>query len=332
LCFVLLAQNPGSTGPLKVSLTAESQHIVEREPIKLAVEIKNVSNAPVPVVAIDELQSVNPMEHVLLRFRVDHGRTVWRQDFGTATDCGFKSPNYAGVPLPAGGIIRFNLYPNLTGLVDSTGAMLGEPQPTFAHHGHYLIRAAYFVPSVYKTLHDRTGSDGMVLSNEIEIDVDEASKDDKAVLDILWRSDGVAEEGFDRGLFSEESLRRVLLRQADSKVLAHARFALARSLQVSRSPEAVDILKELRRGQPQFRDEEVSYNLARAAIDNGEWALAAQTMTDLVARKPELKNSFKIAQLYLMAVDHSTELFGDWIEQRNDGKTPDFTQLASVHK
>ena len=71
---------------------------------------------------------------------------------------------------------------------------------------------------------------------------------------------------------------------------------------------------------------------ARAAIDAGDWDLAAETMTELVARRPELKNSYKIAQLYIVANTHDFQPFNDWVDQRNEGHTPDFTQMVSVHK
>jgi len=280
LCLVLLAQTPPAVHPLQVSLTAESQHIVEREPIKLTVEIKNVSNAPVPVVAIDELQSINPMDHVLLQVRFNDNPVVYRKYLGNATDCGTPNPYYGGVPLPPGGIIRFNIYPNVTRIVDSeAGDMKNEDEPTFARQGRYSIRAAYFIPPVYETLRTITG--GMVLSDELEVDVEEPSSDDKKVLDAVWQGGAVELDEFEREGFAEKQLRKVIAQEHASKLLPYARFELGRSLAFSPSSrrEAMTILAALAQDEPKFRYEEVNYHLARAAIDAGEWQLAGQTMS-----------------------------------------------------
>lgn len=302
--------------PIKVTLGMERTQLVAGEPIKMTVEIRNVSDHPVPVVDIREINADNQMKYTLLQIRGRNGRTQYRMNVSGVSESRTISPYYGGELLPPDGAIIFFAYPNITTSFDPLTKETGSQGATFDRAGDYDVRVAYWIPPEYLSLPPGPGK--MILSNVVKVTVRKATKEEREILDALGYGNSFGE--FSRGGMDPRKLSAVIEKYPNSVLIAHARFALARGLAYTRKEEAGEIYKKLMHEYPDFRVEEMHVQLGYEAISMMNWDLALSTMEDLLAKRPELANNYEVVHRYMWAKHHDPTALAAWISDRRAGK------------
>jgi hypothetical protein len=311
--------------PLRVTLSAERTDLVQREPIKMTIVLRNVSDHPVNVVGIYDTSRHIQWGFVLLKvYSPNHGTelrgiapSVWEQE---AHFVG----KYRGDILPPGGMILFNIYPNVTYRFDSSNR-IPATRPLFDNPGRYTVKAAYYISSSLGDLPPGPGQ--MIFSNAIKFRIDKPTTDEKQILAAIWSGYAIANDN-ELGDFKEQELRDVIAKYPDSQLIPYAKFNLARNIAVRAPTDALAMYRDIMQSYPGFRDEEVHVQIGYAALNNMDWDLALTTMTGLLNHHPEFQNTWDVAQRYLWAKTHGPEALGRWLTDRQSGKTVD---LISAH-
>ena len=175
--------------PLQVTISAERTDLVAREPIKLSVKLQNVSDHSVSVAGIQEITQHN-MEFTRIKISRANGREELYSVAPVAfeTDVSYDA-NYRGDTLPPGGMLVYNVYPNVTFPFDSSTGVTGR---AFEKPGTYTVRVGYYIPRYIAAL--PPGPDETVFSNAVELRVRKPSGEEKEILDAVCSGYGIAND------------------------------------------------------------------------------------------------------------------------------------------
>ena len=315
------ARAGATESPLRVTLSAERTDLLEHEPLKMTVEIRNVSDHPVNVASIQDINMYDDMRFTLVEVSTGKGRAELREGAVSTTDVDFGS-GYRGDSLPPGGLILFNIYPNVTYRFERTSNE--EARQALDKPGNYTVRVVYHIPSDVRLL--PPGPGGMVFSNAVLFQVRKPTRQEKEILDAMWTG-SAANSDYERGAFDEKKLRSVIDKYPDLRLIAYAKFSLARSLAGRAPVDAQAIYRDLMKKYPHFRDEEVHVQMGYAAINARDYKLALDTMTELLSRRPELQNTYEVGHRYLWAKTQGVDAVSRWLEARRLGKTVDLLSM-----
>lgn len=321
LVFVSLAAHAESA--LRISVIRSQSQFILREPVKLRVLLYNDGNDPIN---IPEVQHFD-MNMEFFRFEIQRpdGRRETRRSSISTIDR-IYNPAYKGEVLASGESIQFFLYPMRSFVLDSDRGEGGELL-TFNHPGQYRVRVCYVVTHDQPFLYGY--GTGGVCSEEVLLTFRQPNSVEKDILDALWfEATGAMTVGEMRtvGVHDIAKIRSMLDEHPNHPLSPYLEYAIARTYVTQGStlewhPEkAVPILRDLMDRYPEFRPEEVRFQLGEAYRRSGLIGEAVELYEQTLAQYPELRNDYAFMASCLRAQAVDSNEYGanlqKWIMER----------------
>jgi hypothetical protein len=317
---------------IMLTLRSGQADYVTREPVKIVVDLKNVSGTIVRIPEVEYL-GIN-MEFMYYEIGYPDGRHRYRH-FRSLDVFGVKNPEYIGEPLEPDGEIEMLLYPNVTYPIKDRRA--GEhDEITFSRPGDYQVTVYYDVPAYWKKLwRPRFGA---VRSNTILLHFREPTAEENEILNAIWSLGlvGPAMGDSQYELFDEAALKRVIDMYPLNPMIKHAKLALAKSYLCQLDDRnsqlaAVQILEGVIDEYPEFRFEEVRQHLGTALWRSGDHQKSAEVFNETLHSRPPLKDNFEFMSVRLAAIYGPGEPLREWKRCRVSGERFDESKFSAMH-
>jgi hypothetical protein len=308
----------GSTalGQTEIELTirADKREYASREPVKITVTLKNVSDHVVRIPGIRYLDFGR--EHMMYEVVTPAGgRSLRVSEIGRVS----HTPADPGEPLAPGRSVTSFLYPNITGIISGEGQG-SRQQVTFNDRGIYSMRVVYRAETWEATRWKPRGDE--LYSNAVEIRVRTPTTQERKILDAVWsRPLGLIFGDQVPAWRGEASLMRVIRMYRRNPMIRHAYLAIAMSLLVGleepRVARAMAILERLIQDYPDYRFEETRQHLGSAYYRLGRLDDATRIYQQTLDARPELLSNNSFISSALSATGNS---YPDYMKRRRAGE------------
>jgi hypothetical protein len=278
----------------------DQQDYVVRQPIRVRVELKNVSSSEVRIL---EPRFLGPeMQYVTLRVITPDGRHE-RRVARWWYDSAMLHPGYMGEPLAPGQGVVFCFYPVAAFSVNEYGQAIADQCDgiAFCRPGQYQVAVEYEAPQVYELIWASGG--GHAESDFTTITIRSGDKEETQILDALWGPDDswpYLPETANWPHSRLEALRARVREYPDHPMTNYARLRLAGALGMDPS-EQVQVLTDLSLRAPTFRRLEVGLMLSAAYLEQNENERARDVLSALRDSDPSLATSFQFMEKWLWA-------------------------------
>lgn len=343
---LLVGNAVAQLGVLRVTLSSEKAEYIIREPIKCRVTLENVGGKSINIPEIEYLGA--NMEYMQIRVVRPDGSVQLRSTQHKSSPM-VRSAYYTGELLGPGETRQCFLYPVLSNSIGEDENLL-----TFDEPGSYQVSLCYVVDSFRKVLYGHDSD--AICSNEITLVFREPDDVERELLDALWYGSEAVHALIhgDKSIVGRhdvERLRQAMKRHPGHDLLPYLQLAVARSLTSelvdsilsdfprtkSRSREsgpldAVPVLLGLMDEYPDFRYEEVRYQLGEAYRASGRTVEATAVYERLLAHRPELRDDYDIMKSYFWSKGNNEERAASAFESWSRSRRPPLMSPPDNHR
>ncbi len=329
---------------MALTISADKHEYVYREPIKVTMTLKNISDKELRLPRLCDLSSVanwseynNP--YIVYDVVTPGGDGFRRQRYKPARtgDRRLALPGEdPGDPLAPDRSVSIFLYPVVMQRMPGKGENVRDSL-AFTEIGRYSLRVVYRVDPSRTLLWKPPG--GELSSNAIEIWIRRPMIEERNILDAVWLDGkrggylGPIEGDQDPWWHNEAALRDVIRKYRKNPLIAHAYLALAKSRcfdshDKKRVGGAIPILEMLIEDYPDFRFEETRQHLGYAYHAVGRYNDATRLFQDTLAARPELYSNWSFMWTAIWATENKPS---DWLELRREGKEITRIDFGAIH-